>query len=108
MSRTMLRRWESRRGGGNVKVTFDRFKECYKDEYTGEKLPAKLVQDAIADELKYFCEVVWEVNWEVGLVEHPEKRIHHTNVNNNGAINDNHASFCRVTVVINILARRSD
>lgn len=41
-------------------MTVDGFKGNYAVEYTGEKLPAKLVQEAIIDELTYFCEVVWE------------------------------------------------
>ena len=43
-----------------MKVEFNRFRDVYKDEYTGEKLPEKLVRAAIIDELRYFCEVVWE------------------------------------------------
>ena len=35
------------------------YKDQYKDEYTGEVLPTVQIQDAIRDELNYFCDNVW-------------------------------------------------
>ena len=35
------------------------YKEVYKDEYTNEILPTAQIQEAIMDELNYFCEHVW-------------------------------------------------
>ena len=49
--------------GGTIKIVYDElnFKKAYYDEYTGEKLPEKLVRDAIIEELNYFSEKgVWE------------------------------------------------
>ena len=35
------------------------FKPMYKDEYTNEVLPYEAAKDAMLDELKYFCDVVF-------------------------------------------------
>ena len=37
------------------------FKEGYKDEYTGELLPQKLVEQAMIHEMQYFNKMVWEL-----------------------------------------------
>ena len=50
------------RSGGMHKMQFtiDAFKPVYKDEYTGDELPHKLVRDAMIEELQYFNRIVWE------------------------------------------------
>ena len=49
--------------GGTVKVHYalNDFRETYLDEYTREPLPHALVRDAIAVELNYFNNRVWEL-----------------------------------------------
>ena len=44
--------------GTDSNVTLE-FRDQYKDEYTGEVLPQAQVQEAIRDELNYFCDNVW-------------------------------------------------
>ena len=48
--------------GTEIPIMFDaqHFKPVYRDEYTGEPLPWDLVRTAMAEELAYFNEVVWE------------------------------------------------
>ena len=48
--------------GGKSIVTWDdsNFKAVYKDEYTQDPLPQKLIKDAIVEELTYFNDSVWE------------------------------------------------
>ena len=43
-----------------VNFSPDDFKHVYLDEYTGEPIPSHLVREAIAEELTYFNEVVWD------------------------------------------------
>ena len=52
----------TRTSGGKIKVTWDdaNFKAIYKDEYTQDPLPQKLIKEAIIEELSYFNEHVWE------------------------------------------------
>ena len=49
--------------GGHVEVIQNdsNFKAEYKEKYTGEILPKKLIKDAIIEELSYFKGRVWEV-----------------------------------------------
>ena len=50
-------------GGGHIDITYDlrNFRAVYRDEYTNEILPEKLVREAIREELNYFNSKVWEI-----------------------------------------------
>ena len=39
----------------------EHFKDSYRDEYTGQALPRRLIEDAVHDELSYFNDHVWTI-----------------------------------------------
>ena len=47
--------------GGHVDISYNLRKQVFRDEYTNETLPHKLVDEAIREELNYLNNTVWQV-----------------------------------------------